>query len=289
MAEAQHLAHPVAAAKPGGFATLLVSAAPELASSHIVEVATRLAHEMDAHLIGLGAMAPQYITDLSMYAGPLTADVLEIRNNELRQRVKAAEEAFRRDAAGRDVEWRCVEVAPTEALIQAARGADLIVAGAPHGGDPATTVDVAEVVMRSGKPVLIVPESARHLRAQSVVIGWNDSREVRRAVADALPLLRRAEEVIVHSVCAPDDADLAASQVKDVAAALRRQGVKAYGTIGKSGKDGATAELDRIADTHGADLVVAGAYGHSRLAEWIFGGVTNELLHRPSRFVLLSH
>jgi nucleotide-binding universal stress UspA family protein len=270
--------------------TIVVHAEPELAASHTVEAATRLARAYGARLIGLGAEAMEPITFSDATVGLVMAEVLETRRRQIDERLQSAEAAFRRDAAGVETDWRSLQAFPKDALIQAARSADLIVVGArAKGSTDFRTANPADVVMSAGRPVLIVPENGRHLQARRVVVAWKDVREARRAVADALPFLQRAEEVIVQAVCSVRDRELAAFQTKDVVAALERHGVVARPNVIQGGDADVVDELDRIAELNGADLIVAGAYGHARLAEWIFGGVTDHLLHRPRRFILTSH
>jgi nucleotide-binding universal stress UspA family protein len=135
----------------------------------------------------------------------------------------------------------------------------------------------------------VVPEGSKSLRANSILVAWKNTREARRAVIDALPLLQRADEVIVQAVCDHDDLETLAFQANDVVAALKRHGVPARANVARAEPEAVTHELERIADLNDADLIVAGAYGHSRLTEWAFGGVTDDLLHHPRRFVLMSH
>jgi nucleotide-binding universal stress UspA family protein len=104
-----------------------------------------------------------------------------------------------------------------------------------------------------------------------------------------MPFLKAAAEVIVQGVCEDVDAEIVTRQTEDVAVALRRHGIKASASVSTAAKDGVAVELQRVAAVAGADLIVAGAYGHNRTAEWAFGGVTHELIHRPPCFVLMSH
>lgn len=83
--------------------------------------------------------------------------------------------------------------------------------------------------------------------------------------------------------------DAAAAETTAVAEALSRHGVPARADVRKAPAKDAAFELERVADLNGCDLIVAGAYGHSRLREWVFGGVTQHLLHKARHFVLLSH
>jgi nucleotide-binding universal stress UspA family protein len=140
--------------------------------------------------------------------------------------------------------------------------------------------------MDSGRPVLVVPASATWLDLRQILVAWKDTRESRRAVVDALPLLQKAEEVTVAEVCDALSESAADARANDVAAWLLQHGVAAS-AITK--EDTNTPEnLESIASDMGAGVIVAGAYGHSRLRQWVLGGVTQHFITRPSRCVLLS-
>lgn len=282
------LAKPLA--RPSGYASILVHVEPGLSASHRTEVAAALARDFDARLIGLGAEAIDTAFMADPYSGMVLPEWILEAQKQVAGRLKAAEEAFRRDAAGVDLEWRTMQVFPNVALVETSRAADLIVVAAvAMGASNYRTANAAEVVLGSGRPVLVVPESGRHLRGDNIVIAWKDTREARRAVTDSLPLLRRASSVVVQAVCASDTVETAAFQVNEVVEALRRHGVAARPGVTTARDNDVVHELYRIARLNEADLIVAGAYGHSRLAEWAFGGVTNDLLHHPELFVLTSH
>lgn len=272
------------------YANILVHVEPQLSASHRTEVAAALARDFKAHLIGLGAEAMDAAFMADPYSGLLLAEWIVAAQEQIARHLTDAEAAFRRDAAGLDVEWRTAPAFPSAALVQTSRAADLIVVSAiARDASNYRSANAGEVVLGSGRPVLVVPEAGRHLRATNIVVAWKDTREARRAVADAMPFLQRAETVIVQAVCAAGGVESAAFQVNDVVASLKRRGVAARPGVTTCRDADVVTELDRIADLNEADLIVAGAYGHSRLAEWAFGGVTDELLHRPERFVLTSH
>jgi len=275
--------------RPNTYATLLVHVEPGLASSHRVEVAGRLARDLDARLIGLGAEALEPIPVTDPLGGFGAGELVGLLQEQIGKDLAAAEDAFRRDAGGADIEWRTAQDYPSNALIGQARTADLIVVGPRSGGGDARTADPADVVMSAGRPVLMVPDGRHHLRAQAVVIAWKDTRECRRAVADALPFLQRAEDVIVHTVSKPDAADRSVFEIDDVVTNLKRHGVEARALVTATAPHGAAKEIERVAETNNADLIVCGAYGHTRLREWALGGVTDDLMHRPACFVLMSH
>jgi nucleotide-binding universal stress UspA family protein len=137
--------------------------------------------------------------------------------------------------------------------------------------------------------VLVVPNSCNWLDSRSTLIVWKDTPEARPAIVDALPMLRQAKDVAVVEIIEDDASRPAAlSGIKDVVAWLSRRGVLASEQVpGECGK--AAAQIEMIASEVGAGLVVAGAYGHSRFREWVFGGVTKHLINPSERCSLLSH
>ena len=205
--------------------------------------------------------------------------------------LRSAEEAFRVHGGPHRERWSTRRIMPAEALAEAARACDLIVAG----GSSATkrngyvSADPADLIMISGRPVLMAPPHGEYCRANQVVVAWKDTRESRRATADALPFLRAAEEVVVLEACSQADLPAASERTAEVAAALTRHNVNARGEAQAISGGEAAEVLFEQARLQGADLIVAGAYGHSRLGEWVFGGMTRELLRQTERFVLFSH
>lgn len=275
--------------RPNTFSTIIVHAEPGLAATHRVEAAGRLARDLDALLIGLGAEGFEPLPASDPFMGYAAGEWVSVMQDELRKHIAESETAFRRDAAGATLEWRTMEEYPHEALVRLARAADLIVMSPRHSASKVRSADAADVVMAAGRPVLVVPEGRHHLRGEVVVVAWKDTRECRRAITDAMPFLRRAREVIIQAVVAPDDVDAAVFEAADVVANLKRHGVNARPAVTPTPPEGVTRELERVARMNGADLIVCGAYGHSRLREWALGGVTDDLINAPDCFVLMSH
>jgi nucleotide-binding universal stress UspA family protein len=274
-----------------GYRSLLVHVQPGLAGSRRVELAAGLARRFGARLIGLGAESFEPVAMMDPYSGQLVAEMYQQLSRQLDADLKSAEVTFRRDAAGADGEWRSVKSEPVRALAQAARAADLIIASSHdgEGGDLYRAADPGDLVLASGRPVLVAPPGDGHLQADKIIVAWKDTREARRAVADALPFLVRAQDVLVLAVCAEDDAETSRAAVEDVAEALRRHGAPARGHVTTAPDASVADELNAEAAALGADLIVAGAYGHSRTVEWVMGGATRSLLRNPQRFLLLSH
>jgi nucleotide-binding universal stress UspA family protein len=120
-------------------------------------------------------------------------------------------------------------------------------------------------------------------------VAWKDTREARRAVNDALPLLHKARHVIVVEFIETEDHQATIrSSVDDMANWLVRRGISAS-AIATKALIGMTDRLFMLAEDEGANVIIAGAYGHTRLNEWIFGGVTRSLLMQKQCCVLLSH
>jgi nucleotide-binding universal stress UspA family protein len=123
----------------------------------------------------------------------------------------------------------------------------------------------------------------------SVVVAWKDTRECRRAVRDALPFLQQANEVLLLEIGDDDTKSRAKSELADVANYLARHHVLVAEKVFRAARGPVVTELLQFVRDERADLIVAGAYGHSRLGEWIFGGVTHELLGTSQVCCLLSH
>ena len=139
--------------------------------------------------------------------------------------------------------------------------------------------------MELGRPILVVPPGIVNCSARRVIIGWKNTREARRAVSDSMPLLQQSQEVLV--VCA--GANPREEWGSDVQEYLSIHGVSARTLIRPISEELIADELLRTAESEGADLIVCGAYGHSRLREWMLGGVTRNLLDRSSICCLLAH
>jgi nucleotide-binding universal stress UspA family protein len=140
-----------------------------------------------------------------------------------------------------------------------------------------------------GRPVLTVPNGIAELRARRVVIGWKDVREARRAVRDALPILQDAEEVMLVQVSETAVRDEAVRGLDDVATYLISHRVGVMAKVYLRCTTTIASELLAFAQKEKSDLLVAGAYGHNRLGEWMFGGVTRDLLGRSPICCLFAH
>lgn len=275
-------------AAPPAIGAILVHVGPGEDSAARLTTSVALADDLKARLIGLGAEMVEPLL-ATPYSGVNTAEWVAAMAQQVEADLIAARTSFDHLAARVEREWREARDMPAHALAIVARACDLIVVSAHPSRNYFHAADPAEVVMRSGRPVLVMPDKASPLNGRRVVLAWKDTREARRALADALPFLHRAEQVLVLGVCSKDQQGAAQAQVEDVAAYLVGRGVAAQAQVSVAPEAGVVGELNNAADALGADLIVAGAYGQSRLREWVFGGVTRTLLDEPSRYLLLSH
>lgn len=273
------------------YATVMVSLALDRSNDARLAIAGQLAEQFGARVIGI--TAGEFSPPLYFTTGEQAQNVLDQGQAAIRNRVVEVEAQFRAAMRGHAavVEWRSAEDFPTRFIVRQARAADIIVAGEDGRdalGDPFIQANPSDLVMQTGRPLLVVPDGANWLDLRSVLIAWKNTPESRRAVADALPMLRKARDVIVAEIVEDEVGRPAAlSGVEDVVAWLSRHDVLASGQVpGECGD--AAKHLEKIAANVGAGLVVAGAYGHSRLREWVLGGVTKRLVNPQGRCSLVS-
>jgi len=243
----------------------------------IVKAAMDIARRYDAKLIGLCA-ADAPLPMAGPEGGALAAEVWQQMRDDIEKRFKEVRAEFERLASSLATEWREGLTSPTQAAVLASRRADLIVMAASEGastGNSYRVANPASVVLRAGRPLLVVAGKIEHIRAKKIIVAWKDTREARRAVADAVPLLMSADEVTVVTVSAQVE-EWIREGMTDVVTFLAGHSIKARPKIIESPDE--YIELFKFIDGNDADLVVSGAYGHSRLREWAFGGVTRSLL-----------
>jgi nucleotide-binding universal stress UspA family protein len=255
--------------------------------------AVDLANQFDAKLIGVGAeIWRSPFGDID--GGSAMAELIESEIADVEADLSRAEAKFSRVATTvrRGMDWRSALEFPDRKIATEARAADLIVTSRSTGRGTSdyNVAAPGALVLQAGRPVIVAPAESSKLELGSVLVAWKDTRESRRSVADALPFLKRARSVIVAEICHHDDFSATDIHLNDVAENLRLHGVHASTTVGIEEKDiNAAHQFLDLADQNKADLIVAGAYGHSRFQEWVFGGFTRALLAQTSRAVLLSH
>ena len=270
------------------FKSILVSLDIDAPARPLIRLAADLARRFDARLVGCSAaeIVPPYVSVEGMV---VDSGVVEAQRVDIEARLGRLEKTFIETAGpGLAVEWRSDLTSPSRLAIRLARMADLVVTGSPAGSkadNAFRAIDLGDLLMHGGRPVLLAAADAEHLLARKVLVAWKDTREARRAVADALPLLTAADEVVVATV-AMDVSEAERQSLADVTDYLKQHGVRARPEVLVEKHD-APAITEFAASMH-ADLIVAGAYGHSRLRELIFGGVTRSLFDETGLHRLMS-
>jgi nucleotide-binding universal stress UspA family protein len=274
------------------YSTLMVHIDLGTSNAALLHVTAQIAETFGAGVIGIAAYSPL----LTVYSdGYDSGQLVEQDRTVMMEKIREGEAQFHAALDGRvnAREWRATSNcgAPAIAIAAAARAADLVIV-TPKPQNPLFTpsrrVDIGDLVMQLGRPLLIVPAFISQLRLDHAVVGWKDTRETRRAVWDALPLLRRASQVSIIEIADADFVSVARSNIGDVAHWLHGHGVDAAcEAVPMAGADEAALEI--IVGQKRADILIAGAYGHSRMQEWIFGGMTRDLLWHPPCCALLSH
>jgi nucleotide-binding universal stress UspA family protein len=279
--------------------TVLVNLNHESRVEALIAAAAAIARPAEAHVIGLYVMPPLFMpSDVIL---PMGSDFYELQIAEHRAQAGRIQTVFERLTKGEPyvAEWRvygdvrAAYESIADGVIDQSRSANIvIVSQAVDGNDPPMITDIPErVAIESGRPVLVVPSSWNACEyGRDVAIAWNDSRESARAAFDALPLLERAKRVRLITVSEHASGSGAnAIPAAEAAASLARHGLEVeVETIGGDGRHSGNAILARVV-ADGADMLVMGAYGHSRLREFVLGGATRDVLKHMTVPVLMSH
>jgi nucleotide-binding universal stress UspA family protein len=257
-----------------------------------LQMACELADRFHASVVGIAAAQPVQI----VYADGYTSGAMieeDVTTKE--QEIVRAEAEFRGAFHKRTnaLEWRStITLDPLSDFISCeASSADFVITGADRNKsmfDASRHVELGDLVMRIGRPVLVVPEGATKPGVDRILVAWKDTRETRRAVADALPLLKKATFVTVVEIALENEMVQSRRRLDQVVEWLKRHGVMAESIVAASTGDD-SRRLGGIRSDQNIDLMVAGAYGHSRLRELMLGGVTRDLLKRPEGCSFVSH
>jgi nucleotide-binding universal stress UspA family protein len=271
---------------------ILVQVGSSDRSAATVEAAASVARKFNARLNGFFVIPDVAVVAADSGGVAMDARIVEDLQKDAEKQSAAAETVFR-DAAG-DLatagSWSQVDamgIGSRAAAAKVARYADLIVAGPVGGGEEnQSAIHAQDLVLDSGRPLLLVRDS--RVEARNIVIAWSESREAARAVFDSLPFLAAAETVAVVTVVKRDGEDPAPG--RRIAGVLEDHGIAALvATVTRKDGQSTSGALFDYAKRSGADLLVAGAYSHSRLREGLFGGVTKSIFEAAPVPVLLSH
>jgi nucleotide-binding universal stress UspA family protein len=264
------------------------------ASSAAPDFAISIAQAFEAHIAGIAFAYEPVIPAILMDGIPV--DIIESQRAESAKAAEAAVARFDEAATrqGLSVETRALNASAAgagEAFGRAARRFDLAVVGQAEGSkDIPDDLVIEGALFESGRPVIIVPYIQKDpLKLDRVVICWDGSRNAARAIGNAMPFLERAKKVdlliIVNDRIKSDEITGA-----DMGKHLARHGLnlEVKRVTAPKNVDAASAILSYVADSS-ADFMVMGAYGHSRLREFVLGGVTRHMLQHMTVPVLMSH
>jgi nucleotide-binding universal stress UspA family protein len=274
------------------YKTILVHVDNGKRSAVRLDIACRLAKLSDAHLIGLHALTVVKLPSYAMVEGGV--QVREFHERMLSESAVAAEAMFKQavKATGVEkVEWRKSRRDAVESVPVHGRYADVLVIGQPNETDASgVEPDFAErLLLAAGRPALVIPYAGDFPAVGTrVLVAWNASREATRALTDAIPILREAKQVDVIAFN-PKDAPHGEVPGADIGLYLARHGIKV--SVSQQTADDVDVGnqlLSRAADLD-SDLIVMGAYGHSRMKELILGGATRTVLNSMTVPVLMSH
>ena len=247
-------------------------------SPALLSIAVDLAERFRAELVGFAGAEPSAASFAGIDDGIAVVEAVVQERTAIEASLQVIGEQFKASVPGSiPSHWRGMILRPNRGLVGLARSADLVVVGSVLGREAGPRfVDAGDLLLKLGRPALLAGANGGKVQGDNIVVGWKDTREARRAISDALPFLQNASDVFVVVV---EEHDYSAewASLKDVLRWLELQGVKARGEIVPLDTSPAETVVAAARDM-GADLIVAGAYGHSRMREWLFGGVTQDLL-----------
>lgn len=266
----------------------------------VIDASIRVASWFDATINGLFIRADPR-TSISFMGEGLTADMIqdlcEATENEGLAQAEKCEQTFSRAMAAADIDfeqdtkgptarWRVAVGEITDHVGRKARTADLAVCPQPSATQPGAQEILHDLIYRSGRPVLMVPEAGIQHSLDHIFIAWNGRAEGARAVGAALPILKKAGKITLLQLGAINEDR---PSLEDVADYLGDHGLKTHMVADHDFNGNIAEEILRRADDEQADMIVAGAYSHSRWREMILGGVTRHLVHHCQKPVFMSH
>ncbi len=265
--------------------SILVHAGHDANSDNRVETALNIARATNGHVtLHINTPVAAYVTMDPFGGSHILSDVMV----QVRERADALAAQLEAQLAGEDVPWsiEMSEADLADALVNTARLADLIIMSLGEGASPlAARPPVGAVAIGARAPVLALPEGTRYLPGGTAVVAWNGSHEAAHALRAAVPLLRLADAVHLVTIAERDQV-LSPTQA---ATYLSRHDVHVVIHEREAGPQTVEEALVAFGDDIGATLNVMGAYGHSRLRETLFGGVTRFAIDAGTRPLFLMH
>lgn len=279
-----------------GYKTILIVFRSSEDAEHLCRLASNLADNWQSHVVGFHAR-PGVSVNVGL-RGDALWEWLEKKHKSIDEQDAGMKAVFENYAssAGQSWEWRHVnadQMPSDDMALDVAKCADIVLINRLQRGSSVTDPDMTleQLMFESGRPLMVVPGNYRGKQSgQRIVIAWNGTREATRAAFDALPLLANASPDSVRVVCppVPDEGPRQLPQGAALAETLARHGIEPEVNSLPGRHRDAGVEILAQCEEFGADLLVMGAYGHSRLREYVFGGTTETVLNDSPIPVLIS-
>jgi nucleotide-binding universal stress UspA family protein len=273
------------------YKTIVAVLQDEAGAPAMLDVASGLAVRFEAHLIGVHA-EPLPMPIASPMGFP-DATLIGASEDINRAREEKLGELFASRLARENLtyEWRSLRSFSGDSVLSAlesARCGDIVIVG--HGSGEGGSPDIDTLIQGAGRPVLLVPkERTVRTEVKRVVVAWNGSREAARAVFDALPFILTAEETTILTIDPVERAgETGPLPGAEIAATLARHGARVTIEPVASGDWSRAQVMERTVREKNADLLVLGAFSHSRLREMIFGGTTRTIIENPPCLTLMA-
>ena len=279
-----------------GYKTILVVFRSPEEAENLCLLASNLAGIWQSHVLGFHAR-PGVSVNVGL-RGEALRQWLDAKRKSIDEQQADTKAIFERYASspGQSWEWRQIDadfMPSGDMALDLARCADLVLISRLAKGSSITDPDMTleQLMFDSGRPVLVVPDdySGQHT-GQRIVIAWNGTLEATRAAFDSLPLLLNVPSDNVRLVCppVPEKGPPQLPQGADLAEALARHGIEPEVWALPGRHSDAGPEILAQCEEFDADLLVMGAYGHSRLREYVFGGATETILNDSRIPILIS-
>ena len=283
--------------------SILLPLTSQTADQHVMRIAGQFAFQFRATLKALFVRADPRSAVPFMGEG-LTADMIkDLSDATEREGLAQANVAFKNYSAIMEdlgvhltetaqktetatARWQVAAGQISDYIGRRARTADLAICAQPNSDVPDSQDIFHDLIFRSGRPVMIVPEKCSEAPGRHIIIAWNGRAEGARAIGAALPLLWSAEKVTLLQIGDPDPDR---PTLEDAADYLKDHGVSPLLEARKKGSKGTGEEIHAAAKDLQADMIVIGAYSHSRWREMILGGVTRHLIGKSELPVFMSH
>ena len=256
-----------------------------------LQFAIDLALRTGARLSGLHVMPPPDVPPL--YKPSQLDEAVADMSRKLAANARAAREAFKEEVAQRlsDTRWFEADGDVADGICDRARYADLVILGqyewqGPHVVHPLPIAH--SVVLRCGRPVLVVPTAVGPISFAKAAIAWDGSREAVRAVHDALPLLALSQSVKIVTIIAPEAVE-SSDDAKHLSEHLANHGIRIEAGVIQIRAEEEPLALRQQIEKADYDLLVMGGYSHPMWLEFIFGGTTQSMLRSSKIPVLVSH